>query len=256
MNGKAKNISLTKDGRAMPKRNYQKKADVSCVIFSLLRITVILLGVLIWMASAVPAGAKVRVSTFSELSKELKGKEKKTIVIEDDIIVTKTLTSQGTKILTSNGCSIKRSTSDGKAFYGSLIKVVGGSLSLRGVSLQGGGAVAKGKLYGYLVDLAGGQLSLRDGTVLKNNKNSSKATDGGGAVRVRSGGTLVLNGGKITNNSSVAGGAAIRVDRGGSFYMKSGTISDNICVGRSRVSGFEGRGGAICNYGTDRKSVV
>ena len=196
--------------------------------------------------------AAVSVSDLNELKTALSSTKKLTIVIKKNISIRETLVTKGEKIIRSGGGILKRAIAKNSAFCGTLIRVNGGSLSLRGIKIDGGGNNnnLKNKLYGRLVEVRGGQLSIRDGTVLTSNINTTKASDGGGAVCVRSGGVFVMYGGSISSNSSVSSGAGVKVEKGGVFYMKGGSISSNKVVGRSNVAGFDGQGGGVFNAGS------
>ena len=197
------------------------------------------------------AASRVQVYTRRELKEELKKGGKAVIEVMETITIRESLRVKGTKILTGPG-ELRRAIAQNSAFGGSLLRVTGGTLTLRGITLNGRGdaEVLKGKLYGYLVSVDSGQLLIGGGSVLKMNCNTTRLSDGGGAVHVCSGGVAVLNGGSITDNACVTGGAGVRVDDGGVFSMKSGTIKNNRVVGRGAQAGFDGRGGGIYNRGT------
>ena len=197
------------------------------------------------------AASRVQVYDREELKEALREEGRMTVELMETVTVRQTLKVKGTKILTGPG-ELRRAVAAHSAFGGSLLRVTGGSCTLRNITLDGRGEtdVLKGELYGYLVQVDGGQLNIGNGAVLKNNRNTTRLSDGGGAVRVGSGGSAVLNGGTIIDNVCVTGGAGIRVDSGGAFSMKSGTIRNNRVVGRSVEAGFDGRGGGIYNRGT------
>ena len=152
--------------------------------------------------------------------------------------------------LLSGPGGLRRAVTDNSSFGGSLLSVRGESLRLQGVTIDGRGSAPAlaGRLYGWLVEVNSGQLTIGSGTELKENKNSSRKSDGGGAVCVR-GGVCVLDGGTIRNNTCVTGGAGVRIDSG-VFYMKSGQITGNRVCGVGAVEGFDGRGGGVLNHGT------
>ena len=194
--------------------------------------------------------AKVSVYDRDELREELAKPGTQTIELMESITVRKTMKVRGKKILTGPG-SLVRAIAANSAFGGNLLRVESGILTLRNITINGRGDadVLRGKLYGWLVQIDGGTLVIDDGAILKNNKNSTRAADGGGAVRV-SGGVLTMVGGTITGNESVSGGAGVRIESGGFFYMKGGRITGNRVVGRSAVEGFDGRGAGVYNRGT------
>lgn len=211
-----------------------------------------LLALVALIAQSPPSiAAHVRVYDRDSLKEELKKDESKVIELMESITIRNTLKVCGNKVLTGPG-EIKRAIASESAFGGNLLRVASGSLTLKNITINGRGdaAVLKGKLYGCLVQVDSGQLCVGGGAVLKNNKNSSRLSDGGGAIRVRSGGTCVVNGGSITGNVCITGGAGIRIDPGGVCSVKGGSISGNKVIGKSSVDGFDGRGGGIYNKGT------
>ena len=195
--------------------------------------------------------ARVSVYDRDELKAVLADPGKETVEIKKNITVRDTLVVRGEKTITGPG-SIKRAIAKNSAFGGSLIRVISGSLKLGSVTIDGRGdaSVLAGGLYGWLLEVCGGTLRITDGTVLTNNKNITRASDGGGAVKIRSGGTCIMEGGRISGNSCITGGAGVHIDSGGVFYMKSGDISGNLVVGKGAEEGFDGRGGGIYNKGT------
>ena len=198
-----------------------------------------------------PASARVSVYDRDELKSVLADSGQETIELKKNITVRETLIVRGDKTIIGPG-SIKRAIASNSAFGGSLIRVTSGSLKLSSVTIDGRGdaSVLEGKLYGWLVEVSGGTLKIGDGVLLTNNKNTTRASDGGGAVKIRSGGTCIMDGGRISGNSCITGGAGVHVDNGGVFYMKSGDISGNLVVGKGAEDGFDGRGGGIYNKGT------
>ena len=211
-----------------------------------------LLVLVAFIAQSPPSiAAHVRVYDRDSLKEELKKNENSVIELMESITIRNTLKVCGNKVLTGPG-EIKRAIASESAFGGNLLRVASGSLTLKNITINGRGdaAVLKGKLYGCLVQVDAGQLTIGGGAVLKNNKNSSRLSDGGGAVRVRSGGTCVVNGGSITGNVCITGGAGIRIDPGGVCSVKGGSISGNKVIGKSSIDGFDGRGGGIYNKGT------
>ena len=201
-------------------------------------------------SGASEAATRVQVHDREELKAELKRDGSATIELTEMITVRETLTVRGTKVLTGPG-ELRRAIAANSAFGGTLLRVSNGSLTLKNITIHGRGdaLVLNGKLYGWLVQVDGGQLVIGSGTVLKGNQNTTRFSDGGGAVRICHG-TAVMNGGTITQNACVTGGAGVRVDSGGVFSMKGGQISGNRVTGRGAVDGFDGRGGGIYNRGT------
>ncbi|MBO6108913.1 MAG: hypothetical protein J6P16_05875 [Eubacterium sp.] len=191
----------------------------------------------------------VRISDIKELKDALASDENLMIRLDKTIHVRKTLDVRGKKTLTGSG-SIKRAVTDNSAFGGSLLRVSSGTLTLKNISINGSSDAASldKRLYGWLVQVDGGSLVIGEGTVLCNNKNTTRLSDGGGAVCIR-GGSCTLDGGVISGNTCVSGGGGVRIETGGAFYMRSGQIKDNKTVGISSKEGFDGRGGGILNKG-------
>ena len=201
----------------------------------------------------VPVASAAHVSVYDRdsLKEELKKDGNRVIELMESVTIRSTLKVCGNKVLTGPG-EIRRAIANESAFGGNLLRVAGGSLTLKNITINGRGdaGVLKGKLYGWLIQVDSGQLTIGSGAVLKNNKNSSRLSDGGGAVRVTSGATCVMNGGTISGNECITGGAGIRIDSGGACVVKSGSITGNRVVGKSATEGFDGRGGGIYNKGT------
>ena len=219
------------------------------------RMTALILPLLLMFCFLLPgpvsSAAHVSVYDRDSLKEELKKDGNRVIELMETVTIRSTLKVCGNKVLTGPG-EIRRAIANESAFGGNLLRVAGGSLTLKNITLNGRGdaGVLSGKLYGWLVQVDAGQLTIGSGAVLKNNKNSTRLSDGGGAVRVTSGGTCVLNGGTISGNECITGGAGIRIDSGGACSVKSGSVTGNRVVGKSSTEGFDGRGGGIYNKGT------
>gem|GEM_PF-572101 len=100
---------------------------------------------------------------------------------------------------------------------------------------------------------SGGTLIMNTGARITGNENTTTAAaNGGGGVRVNSGGVFILDGGEISGNSTtntntwteVNHGGGVRVESGGRFDMLSGTISGNTGL----------NGGGVWNQGIFRMS--
>ena len=65
---------------------------------------------------------------------------------------------------------------------------------------------------------------------------------GGGSIYIRTGGTLKLFDGILTNNTSITGGGAVRVNKDAYLYMYGGMVSENTAV----KDGVKQIGGGIC----------
>ncbi|MEE3467671.1 MAG: hypothetical protein VZQ83_04460 [Eubacterium sp.] len=224
---------------------------MAVILLILLTLPLQFFSVIVSPHNQIYAASRVQVYDRSELKEELNKNGRAVIEVMETITVRETLRVRGTKVLKGPG-EIRRAVAANSAFGGSLLRVTGGTLTLKNITLNGRGdaAVLSGKLYGYLVQVDGGQLLIGSGTVLKSNCNTTRLSDGGGAVRIGSGGVAVLSGGTITDNACVTGGAGVRVDGGGVFSMKSGVIKNNKVVARGAENGFDGRGGGIYNRGT------
>lgn len=195
--------------------------------------------------------AAVTVSDYAGLKRELESSGQATVRLATSFSIQDTIYVRGEKHLEGGGHTLSRYGKASEIFGGTLLVVYGGSLTIRDVTISGGGAgkdIQK-SIYGRLLDLGEGQVVLGTGTVLTRNVNQSQNNDGGGAVLVAQGGTLTMNGGTISGNQNVYGGAGVHIEDGGSFIMKGGIISDNRSDGIGAVEGFDGRGGAIFNRG-------
>jgi hypothetical protein len=100
-----------------------------------------------------------------------------------------------------------------------------------------------------LIDLSnsGAILIMNDGVHLTNNKNTS--SDGGRAVKMTNG-KFIMNGGKISGNSTTGNGGGICVDSTDSvsFTMNGGSITENETTSTSGVGGgvyFSASGGSF-----------
>ena len=141
----------------------------------------------------------------------------------------------GSVTVTDNGQT--HTVSRSPSFMGSLFHVTG-SLTLQGTGTDtlifDGGSDNSSVIGDALVSIDGtGTLTLEDGVVLSKNKTE----DNGGAIYV-DGGTLLLNGGKMTGNSATYGGAIYCV--GGTVTADGGTISGNSASNGGGIF-FEGR---------------
>ncbi len=187
------------------------------------------------------------VSDFEGLKKVLETPGNTEISLERDVRIEKKIRVCGNKTLNGNGHSLFRGAGAGSRFGGTLLCVENGEFTLADIRISGGGdsESVQDCLYGRLIDIQGGEVYLEMGAVLCQNRNIRRNHDGGGAVLVKQGGKLVLDGGCIEYNQNVVGGAAVYVERGGSFDMKSGVIQKNRTEGIGAVEGFDGRGGAV-----------
>ena len=103
-----------------------------------------------------------------------------------------------------------------------------------------------------LVDVSqGGNLIIESGAVITQNSSNrpitSEYVSQSGGVYVFGGGTLIMNGGSITGNTTLSCGGG--VNNHGTFTMNGGIISNNTCLYQ---------GGGVANYGifTMRGGVI
>lgn len=189
----------------------------------------------------------VEVSDFEGLKRALESSETSEICLERDVVIEKRICISGSKGLDGRGHTLTRKSKDPHSFGGTLLSVEGGELTLEDITVSGGGKSGdiSSSLYGRLIDIGQGSVRLKNGAVLCRNQNRNQENDGGGAVLVKSGGKLILEGGCIEKNQNVVGGAAVYVEKGGCFEMRSGTIRQNRTDGIGPIEGFDGRGGAV-----------
>lgn len=184
---------------------------------------------------------------YPALKKALETPGNAVIELHDTVSARGTIYVRGKKRIVGNGFSIRRGDSSGKTFGGTLFCVAGGNLTLQGTVVSGSG---RNPIYGRLVEVQNGKFVLERNSVLRNNCNTVRSEEGGGAVIVRKGGIFVMKAGVISRNRTVTEGAAVYVETGGRFEMRGGIIEKNIVRGIGVVEGFDGRGGAIFNNGT------
>ena len=194
---------------------------------------------------------EVVVFDYEELKKGLETPGRAEISVAASIDIDDTIFVKGEKIINGNGYTLSRSKSGGGIFGGTLLSVQKGQVLIRNLLLSGGGSSDKiqRNVFGRLIDIRSGMVTLETGTVLTENINQKYNHDGGGAVLIKDGGKLTMNGGRISDNRNVSGGAGVHIKRGGEFVMKGGTITGNQSFGIGAVEGFDGRGGAIYNQG-------
>lgn len=199
------------------------------------------------------AAVKKSVSSQSGLEQALASNSEMQIVLKKDITVGKVLQVKGRKTICGGKYKLRRKAASGNTYKGTLLNMQGESLRLDRVTLEGSGksGQAAGDINGKLIEVTSGSVVIDSGTKLTGNYNFSSYTDGGGAVTVHAGGTVVMKkGSMISDNLSMTGGSGVRVEKGGTFLMEGGTIRDNVVAGQRDDSGFDGRGGAIHNRGT------
>lgn len=195
--------------------------------------------------SICPALAKT--DGYAALKKVLEEPGEAQITLNENIVMRGTIHVCGRKWLRGNGHLIKRGTASGKIFGGTLFSVEGGKFEMQETVVSGGG---KGiRVYGRLVEVKKGTFILEKKSVLRDNCNSRRGEEGGGAVIVRRQGKFIMKSGEICGNETVTEGAAVCIE-GGSFQMRGGVIQRNKSRGIGAIEGFDGRGGAISNGGT------
>ena len=122
----------------------------------------------------------------------------------------------------------------------SMLYVMGSRLTLTDIVLDGAGADNTSALGGISLVTENSELVINQGAVLQN----SRTILSGGAVHVRSGGALTMNGGTIIGNTSELFGGAVYVDPNGTMTMTGGSISGNTVNASTLFEDFEIRGGA------------
>lgn len=204
-----------------------------------------LLGGLIGSLSVTGTTRAENVETEQQLRQLFKQPESVTIILQQDIAISRSLVSEGQKKVIGGKHKIYRQ--DG--FGGTMCQVKSGCLTVE--QLQWDGTSSQNtEVYGRVFDVRkNGELLLQSGCYLMNNDNRGANNDGGGAVRVEQGARLELNGGTITQNKNTTYGAGVQILSGGRFMMRSGTIQKNTTSGIGAVAGFDGKGGGIYSAG-------
>lgn len=137
------------------------------------------------------------------------------------IMGTMDITAEETWDLTGRDCVVKRAPS----CTSNMFNVKGGSLTLKGITIDGNGENVKTNNVFYICE--DGTVAIEDGTVITNCYGSQ-----GGAFSLRDGSTLTMNGGKIVNNTANYTGGAIYIssydaNKCSTFIMNGGEISGN-----------------------------
>ncbi len=157
--------------------------------------------------------------------------------LTEDITISSSLSISGTVTLDLNDHVLKMTDS---VIDASVIEVKsGGSLTLTDR--------AENKTAKYFRKEASGLWKLlTDGRTSENIVTGGVITGGstglGGGVRIRAGGTLIMNGGNIVGCRANGQGGGVYVSGGGTFTMNGGTIAG--CVANSDDSGTQG--GGVC----------
>ncbi|MCH5252270.1 MAG: hypothetical protein J1F22_04790 [Lachnospiraceae bacterium] len=190
-------------------------------------------------------------SDFQILKQALEKPGTGVIGLKRSIRMTGPIYVKGEKVLVGNGHLLERESGKGRVYGGSLFIVQNASLTIQDAVVSGGGAkkTLRGSVFGRLIDVGQGKLVLEKKSVLRDNRNTERATDGGGAVKVLKNGSFEMRGGQISGNKNVTGGAGICIEAGGKAVITGGTVSQNQVQGMGKVEGFDGRGGAISNRG-------
>ncbi len=118
-----------------------------------------------------------------------------------------------------------------------LLAVTGGSLATQDIIFDGGAVMDgdfnnSGKAWNSPLIYVDGAYSMESGTVLQNNYNTDgdDGSSGGrtrhtaGAVHIRQGGSLTMDGGKIQNCYTSGGGGGIQSETGSHVSATSGTV--------------------------------
>lgn len=198
-----------------------------------------------------PVLAKRMVSDFSEFKQLCESDTKETIELTSDIIVDEPVVIRGEKIIHGRGHNLVRSALHGKVYGGCLFLVQGKKCEWSCVTVSGSaGENTKSKIFGRLIEVRQGTLVIGKGCFLQDNVNETLAVNGGGAVKIGSGGVCIMKAGSVRNNKNVSGGAAFYVKKGGRLLIQGGVITGNKTIGVGAVEGFDGRGGAIYSEGS------
>lgn len=201
-----------------------------------------------------PIQAQTTVSDFYQLKQCLGDENISTIILKKDIQIKGMVTIRGEKIINGRGHCLLRSREKDKVYGGTLFSVMGKYCEWRNVTISGeaDAKTIQGKIFGRLMEVRHGKVVLSERCLLKNNKNSCLAVDGGGALQVAAKGQCYMKAGSIEDNANVSFGGAVRIEKGGLFCMTGGVIANNSVSGIAAVNGFDGRGGAVYNAGTLR----
>ncbi len=156
-------------------------------------------------------------SDFETLKTALAAGGSKVIVLAADVTVSEQLTVNGDKLLKTGGAA--RTLRRGEAFTGNLLAPAAyASLAMENIIVNGGGQADQSSLIRIASNAAA---QLGGGVVLQNNKASTY----GGAVYV-DGGSLMLNGAKITNCQANNGGAVYITGSNASATLSGGEITN------------------------------
>ena len=221
---------------------------------------------------AISPQAVIEVSTFSALKSALDGLAQgnaATLRITADIAITQTLSVAGdVALVADDGVRLYRDAS----FANAPLFIVDGDASLRvgtSVSIDGdrvpvttslpesadpaSAVVVQGVLVidgGFVENHVSaavpaisvrnaGQVTIAGGGVRNNSLIAfTGAANGGAALRVKSGGTVLMGGGSISGNTAHSDGGAVVVAPGGSFVLADGDVSDNVCEGGTGGGAF------------------
>ena len=128
-----------------------------------------------------------------------------------------TISASSLNSVTIAGAGASITTVNGNA-SGTVFGVIGGTVTISGVTITNGAAVAGGG-----IDIAGGTVTVNDSTLSDNTANH-----GGGAI-YQSSGTLILNDSTLSDNmanNTCAGGGGI-LEVGGTVTVNGSTLSGN-----------------------------
>jgi hypothetical protein len=128
-----------------------------------------------------------------------------------------TISASSLNSLTIAGAGASITTANGNA-SGTVFGVIGGTVTISGLTITNGSAVAGGG-----IDIASGTVTVNDSTLSDNTANH-----GGGAI-YQSSGTLILNDSTLSDNmanNTCAGGGGI-LEAGGTVTVNGSTLSGN-----------------------------
>ena len=236
----------------------QKKAMLAILLGFVLITTVGLMSVEDEV-SAVDIGADTDIDSIQSL---IKDNDNVTLTLIGDITITKKLTiSDGhtvslyCKSNSGEGCfKIIRGEGHTESLF---VVESGANLIIQNVIMDGGYAenTSSMKSLAAMVKVDGGKVSIKGATLCNNyNENSN---DFGGAIFICNSGSVIMDGGEITGNTSNNGGA-VRI-AGGSFTLNWGTVSDNVALrngGAFSLAGYMVEGKPVPNSLVIKKGEI
>ncbi len=156
-----------------------------------------------------------------------------TVTVEGTVTVNDTITVTGNVRITGGGKLVRGSsnTSNNMIVVGS-----GGTLTLDDITIDGNNVDANAR--GIRVE-AGGTLNIGEGTVIAHHINHFTASGGEGGSCLHIFGTVVMDGGEITENQVPNYGNICMAD-GSNFTMNGGKIYNNVILGKATNGSYGG----------------